>query len=70
MGNRWRDGTQRGVARDGSEVMEMDLWYGLLIEEMADLENERPPCAQDASDEGERALRASKRDWLETRRSE
>jgi hypothetical protein len=70
MGNQWKDGTQRGVARVGSEVMEMDLWYGLLIEEMADLEDERRPCAQDGSDEGERALRASKRDWLETGRSE
>lgn len=30
--------------------MEMDVWYGLLIEEMADLEDERPPCPQAPDD--------------------
>lgn len=67
MRNEWSDETQRGVARVGSEVMEMDLWYGLLIEEMADLEDERPPRAQPAGDDSERVVQASKTERLDTR---
>lgn len=49
--------------------MEMDLWYGLLIEEMADLEDERPSRAKVAADDAER-VQASKIERLETMRSE